>query len=143
MDAWQRSFFGLACYLAVQHDGKEAWQLGNGKRCKCNALCLSALRCDAPCLSTLKRAVLCRYDWFGNHNTPWETDLNSVNSTIDWNKINVLTATPNLFDNRDASQTGGGFGLLPWYLRSALAAQQPPPPPSAAPSPGDATQATG
>ena len=76
-----------------------------------------------------------RYDWFGNHNMPWQTDLNYVNSSIDWNKINAITASPNVFDNRDPTQTGGGFGLLPWYLRSAAlpaggAATAPAPAPS-------------
>jgi hypothetical protein len=73
---------------------------------------------------------------------PWQTDLNSVNSTIDWTKINAISMTPNTFDNRDPAQTGGGFGLLPWYLRSAAL----PPSGAGAAAPGPAplgTQATG
>lgn len=66
-----------------------------------------------------------RYDWFGDHNLPWQTDLLTYNSTIDWAKIDAISATPNAFDNRDPTQTGGGFGLLPWYLRSAAAAPAP------------------
>ncbi len=73
-----------------------------------------------------------RYDWFGNHNLPWQTDLLTYNSTVDWAKLNAITASPNTFDNRDVSQTGGGFGLLPWYLRSAAAAAQPAPAPAGA-----------
>lgn len=42
---------------------------------------------------------------------------------MDWNKVNTLTAAPNRFDSRDPTQTGGGFGLLPWYLRAAAAPQ--------------------
>lgn len=52
--------------------------------------------------------------------------------------MNTLTAAPNAFDNRDPTQTGGGFGLLPWYLRAAAA-----PPPAAAAAPADATSSTG
>ena len=95
-----------------------------------------------PCLDMmhgLMRAGGCRYDWFGDHNLPWQTDLNTLNNTIDWNKINVITASPNAFDNRDPAQTGGGFGLLPWYLRSAAIPARPPPP-SAAPGPAPAAQ---
>lgn len=47
---------------------------------------------------------------------------------MDWTKLNAITASPNTFDNRDPAQTGGGFGLLPWYLRSASAAQAAPAP---------------
>ena len=86
----------------------------------------------------------CRYDWFGDHNLPWLTDLNSVSSAIDWNKINAISASPNTFDNRDPAQTGGGFGLLPWYLRSAAIPRAPrPPAPAGQPVPAPAGQATG
>ena len=62
---------------------------------------------------------------------PWQTDFNSLNSTVDWNKLNTLTAAPNRFDNRDPLTTGGGFGLLPWYLRAAAAPQASAPPAAA------------
>ena len=50
-------------------------------------------------------------------------------------QVNTLTAAPNRFDNRDTLQTGGGFGLLPWYLRAAAA------PPAASPAPAGQTAA--
>ena len=31
-----------------------------------------------------------RYDWNGNHNLPWATDLNTVNATVDWSKLDVI-----------------------------------------------------
>ena len=41
-----------------------------------------------------------RYDWNGNHNLPWATDLNTVNATVDWSKLDVIrsahAACPNL-----------------------------------------------
>ena len=88
-----------------------------------------------PCLGTMHGLMCaggCRYGWFGDHNLPWQTDLNTLNNTVDWNKINAIMASPNAFDNRDPAQTGGGFGLLPWYLRSAAIPARPLPP-SAAP----------
>ena len=85
--------------------------------------------------------AVARYDWFGDHNLPWQTDLNTLNNTIDWNKLNAITATPNPFDNRDPAQTGGGFGLLPWYLRSAVITQRAAPGP--APGPAPAAQVVG
>ena len=36
----------------------------------------------------------CRYDWIGDHNAPWQTDLNSQNSTIDWNKVGLPGSLP-------------------------------------------------
>ena len=38
----------------------------------------------------------CRYDWIGDHNAPWQTDLNSQNSTIDWNKVGLPGSLPSL-----------------------------------------------
>ena len=93
--------------------------------------------CEIP-LHANGGEILCavaRYDWFGDHNPPWQTDLNNLNNTIDWNKLNAITATPNPFDNRDPAQTGGGFGLLPWYLRSAVITQRPAPGPAPGPAP--------
>lgn len=85
-----------------------------------------------------------RYDWFGDHNLSWQTDLNTLNATIDWNKLNAISASPNIFDNKDASASGGGFGLLPWYLRSAAIPPRPPPGPSPGPGPAPAAaQAAG
>ena len=67
--------------------------------------------------------------------------------TVDWNKLNAIAATPNPYDNRDPAQTGGGFGLLPWYLRSGVIAQRPAPGPGPGPGPAPsnatAAQATG
>ena len=111
------------------------------------AAVLSALRAIWPSIQQLcahiKRLhAACRYDWFGDHNLPWQTDLNSVSSAIDWNKINAISASPNTFDKRDPAQTGGGFGLLPWYLRSAAIPPRPPAP-AGQPVPAPAGQATG
>ena len=82
-----------------------------------------------------------RYDWFGDHNLPWQTDLNTLNNTIDWNKLNAISATPNPFDNRNPDQTGGGFGLLPWYLRSAVITPRAAPGPARGPAAGPAAGA--
>jgi len=89
---------------------------------------------EAERLRSVKCAA-CRYDWFGDHNLPWQTDLNSLTGAIDWNKLNAISAIPNAFDNRDPAQTGGGFGLLPWYLRSAAIPPRPAPGPALAPAP--------
>ena len=59
---------------------------------------------------------------------PWQTDFNFLNSTVNWNIMDTLTAAPNPYDNRDPATTGGGFGLLPWYLRAAAAPQAAAPP---------------
>ena len=59
---------------------------------------------------------------------PWTTDFNYLNSTVNWSIMNTLTAAPNPYDNRDPATTGGGFGLLPWYLRAAAAPQASAPP---------------
>ena len=36
---------------------------------------------------------------------------------IDFPSIDALTATPNPYDSSAASVSGGGMGLLPWYVR--------------------------
>ena len=111
------------------------------------AAVLSALHAFWPstqqlCAQVKRLHAACRYDWFGDHNLPWQTDLNSVSSAIDWNKINAISASPNTFDKRDPAQTGGGFGLLPWYLRSAAIPPRPPAP-AGQPVPAPSGQATG
>ena len=62
---------------------------------------------------------------------PWQTDFNFLNATVNWNIMDTLTAAPN-------STTGGGFGLLPWYLRAAAAPQA-----AAPPAPDSQASATG
>ena len=39
----------------------------------------------------------------------------------DFGTIDILTATPNPFNAKQASVTGGGLGLLPWYIHPASA----------------------
>ncbi len=40
---------------------------------------------------------------------------------IDFTSINALTANPNPYDNSTAAISGGGLGLLPWYLHPPVA----------------------
>ena len=41
--------------------------------------------------------------------------------SVDFATINILTATPNLFNVKQAPVSGGGLGLLPWYIHPASA----------------------
>ena len=41
--------------------------------------------------------------------------------SVDFGTINILTATPNPFNAKQASLSGGGLGLLPWYIHPASA----------------------
>ena len=41
--------------------------------------------------------------------------------SLDFGTIDILTATPNPFNAKQASLSGGGLGLLPWYIHPASA----------------------
>ena len=47
--------------------------------------------CSLASMLTAWCAVLGRYDWEGNHNVPWTTDLNDVTGAVDWTKFNSIT----------------------------------------------------
>ena len=40
---------------------------------------------------------------------------------VDFGTVDILTATPNPFNAKQASLSGGGLGLLPWYIHPASA----------------------